>query len=71
MKDLNAWKRGMRMLERGFYVDPRGAVHIDTAELLQAKGLPVTPENEEVMYRELRDRFRKPRVTSVDERPIV
>jgi mRNA-degrading endonuclease RelE of RelBE toxin-antitoxin system len=32
------WKRGLRRIEAGLYVDGKGALHIDAAEFLAAKG---------------------------------
>jgi hypothetical protein len=51
--DPNAWKRGLRRLSPGLYVDAKEALHIDAAEFLEANGYANTPENEDMLRKTL------------------
>jgi hypothetical protein len=65
MNDPNAWKRGLRRRSPGVYVDGHGRTHIDSAEYLTAHGFELTLENEELLFRAMRNTF--PRFEEVDE----
>ena len=52
------WAIGMRRITPGVYVDSKGAMHIDGAEVCIANGHPPTPENIEMLVRVTREMLR-------------
>jgi hypothetical protein len=59
VKGRDQWKHGLQMIQRGVYVDKRGAMHIDDAELLTAHGYAVTEENAAMLRQAAREMGKK------------
>ena len=44
-----SWKVGMEVIAPGVYVDGKGSMHLDTAEMCLAAGYPPTRENQAML----------------------
>jgi len=56
------WKQGLQRIAPGVYADEAGAMHLDTAELLEANGYVANAENEAMVERVAKKLFRKLRI---------
>jgi len=53
------WKQGLQRIAPGVYADEAGAMHLDTAELLEANGYAASAENEAMLEQTAKMLFRK------------